>query len=52
MSQLFGVGVPAISKHLKNILNEGELIREVVVSKMEIVVNVIALAIILTWSIF
>ena len=52
MSQLFGVGVPDISKHLKNILNEGGLIREVVVSKMEIVVNVIALAIILTWSIF
>ena len=36
MAQLFGVGVPAISKHLKNIFDEGELIREVVVSKMEI----------------
>ena len=35
-AQLFGVGVPAISKHLKNIFDEGELIREVVVSKMEI----------------
>lgn len=36
MSQLFGVGVPAISKHLKNIFQEGELQKEVVVSKMEI----------------
>ena len=36
MAQLFGVGVPAISKHLKNIFAEGELIREVAVSKMEI----------------
>lgn len=36
MAQLFGVGVPAISKHLKNIFEEGELIKEVVVSKMEI----------------
>lgn len=25
MAQLFGVGVPAISKHLKNIFDEGEL---------------------------
>ncbi len=36
MAQLFGVGVPAISKHLSNIFNEGELDKEVVVSKMEI----------------
>lgn len=36
MAQLFGVGIPAISKHLKNIFEEGELIKEVVVSKMEI----------------
>ena len=36
MAQLFGVGVPAISKHLKNIFDDGELIREVAVSKMEI----------------
>ena len=36
MAQLFGVGVPAISKHLKNIFEEGELDKEVVVSKMEI----------------
>ena len=25
MARLFGVGVPAISKHLKNILEDGEL---------------------------
>lgn len=36
MAQLFGVGVPAISKHLKNIFDEGELDKNVVVSKMEI----------------
>ena len=36
MAQLFGVGVPSISKHLKNIFDEGELSKEVVVSKMEI----------------
>ena len=36
MAQLFGVGVPAISKHLKNIFEEGELSKNVVVSKMEI----------------
>lgn len=36
MAQLFDVGVPAISKHLKNIFDEGELQKEVVVSKMEI----------------
>lgn len=40
ISQLFGVGVPAISKHLKNIFEEGELMKEVVVSKMEITTNV------------
>ena len=36
MAQLFGVGVSAVSKHLKNIFEEGELYKEVVVSKMEI----------------
>ncbi|MGM9776967.1 MAG: virulence RhuM family protein [Prevotella sp.] len=36
MAQLFGVGVPAISKHLKNIFEEGELMKNVVVSKVEI----------------
>lgn len=35
MAQLFGVGVPAISKHLKNIFEEGELDKEVVVSSSE-----------------
>ena len=39
MAQLFGVGVPAISKHLTHIFDEGELDRDVTVSKMEIVVN-------------
>ena len=36
MAQLFGVGVPAISKHLKNIFDEGELAADSVISKMEI----------------
>lgn len=36
MAQLFDVGVPAISKHLKNIFEEGELFADSVVSKMEI----------------
>lgn len=36
MAELFGVHTPAISKHLKNIFEEGELQEEVVVSKMEI----------------
>ncbi len=36
MAQLFGVGVPAISKHIKNVFSEGELDEKVVVSKMEI----------------
>jgi hypothetical protein len=36
MSQLFGVQVLAISKHLKNIFNEGELDEKVVVSILEI----------------
>ena len=39
MAQLFGVGVPAISKHLGHIFEEGELDRTATVSKMEIVVN-------------
>ena len=36
MAELFGVHTPAISKHLKNIFEEGELQEGVVVSKMEI----------------
>jgi hypothetical protein len=35
MAILFDVGVPAISKHLKNIFEEGELNPELVISKME-----------------
>lgn len=35
MAELFGVGVPAISKHLNNVFNSGELKKEVVISKME-----------------
>ena len=35
MAQLFGVGIPAISKHLKNIFDEGELAADSVISKME-----------------
>ncbi|MBE6851778.1 MAG: cell filamentation protein Fic [Ruminococcus sp.] len=37
MADLFAVNTPAISKHLKNIYEEGELIEESTVSKMEIV---------------
>lgn len=37
MAQLFGVGVPAINKHLSNIYEEGELNQEATISKMEIV---------------
>ena len=36
MSKVFEVGVPAISKHLKNIFDEKELEKSSVVSKMEI----------------
>ena len=36
MATLFDVNVPAISKHLKNIFDSGELNEQVVVSKMEI----------------
>lgn len=36
MAELFGVKVPAISKHLKNIFEDGELDEQVVISKMEI----------------
>ena len=36
MAQLFGMGVPDISKHLKNKFETGELDKDVVVSKMEI----------------
>ena len=36
MAVLFDVGIPAISKHLKNIFESGELKDDSVVSKMEI----------------
>jgi hypothetical protein len=36
MSKVFDVGVPAVSKHLKNIFEENELAKNSVVSKMEI----------------
>ena len=39
MSQLFDVGVPAISKHISNIYEEGELVKDRTISKMETVVN-------------
>ena len=37
LAELFDVNVPAISKHLSNIFEDGELIKESTVSKMEIV---------------
>lgn len=39
MASLFEVNVPAISKHLQNIFNEGELEQKSTVSKMETVQN-------------
>lgn len=36
MAELFDVGVPAISKHLKNIFEQGELEENMVVSILEI----------------
>ena len=39
MSVLFDVGIPDISKHLKNIFETGELKKDTTISKMEIVVN-------------
>lgn len=37
MAELFGVNVPAINKHLKNIFETGELSREATISFLEIV---------------
>ncbi len=37
MAELFDVNIPAISKHLSNIFEEGELQKEATISKMEIV---------------
>lgn len=39
IAELFGIKVPAISKHLKNIFESGELERDTTISKMETVVN-------------
>ncbi|MDE6554257.1 MAG: virulence protein RhuM/Fic/DOC family protein [Muribaculaceae bacterium] len=39
IAELFGTKVPAISKHLKNIFESGELERDTTISKMETVVN-------------
>jgi len=39
MALLFGVNVPAISKHLQNIYDSGELNKNATISKMETVVN-------------
>ena len=39
MATLFDVGVPAISKHLKNIFESGELDKNTTISRMETVVN-------------
>ena len=35
MAELFGVGVPAISKHLKNIFESNELVQDAVISILE-----------------
>ena len=37
LAELFGVGVPAVNKHLKNIFESGELEPTSTISKMEIV---------------
>lgn len=37
MAELFDVDIPAISKHLSNIYQEGELLKDSTISKMEIV---------------
>ncbi|MDR3137915.1 MAG: virulence RhuM family protein [Tannerellaceae bacterium] len=39
MAELFDVGVPAISKHIKKVFEEGELFEQTTISKMETVVN-------------
>ena len=35
LAELFGVGVPAINKHLKNIFDSGELVEDSVISILE-----------------
>lgn len=44
MAELFGVGVPAISKHLKNIFDSGELREELVISILETTTEHVAVA--------
>jgi hypothetical protein len=39
MTELFDIGVSALSKHIKNIFEEGELPEQTTISKMETVVN-------------
>jgi len=39
LSELFDVNIPSVSRHLKNIFNEGELSSEATVSKIETVQN-------------
>jgi hypothetical protein len=39
IAELFDVNVPAVSKHLKNTFESGELLKEATVSIMEIVQN-------------
>jgi len=39
IAELFDVNVPAVSRHLNNIFEEGELAREATVSILEIVQN-------------
>jgi len=35
--ELFGVNIPSVSRHLKNIYGSGELVREATVAKIETV---------------
>lgn len=37
ISELFGTGIPAVSKHIKNIISQGELDSQATISKMETV---------------
>lgn len=37
LAELFGVGVPAVNKHLENVFETGELERERTTSRMEMV---------------
>ena len=39
MSELFGVQIPAVNKHLKNIFSSGELDEDSVISILEITAN-------------